>query len=94
MLKGDRILNIPIKVSYRPNPETLSQLNRTFGPSYAKHILPPVINDVAKRVLSECNFSRLDLERDEITNRLQKELAAKCQEFYIIIDEVSIEPLE
>ena len=85
-----QIINVSVRVLYRPNPNKLPQLHRQLGPRYAETALPSVINEVIKSVVAQYNASELLTKRPEVSKQIAQALTQRSQSFCIDITDVAI----
>ncbi|KNH09756.1 prohibitin [Perkinsela sp. CCAP 1560/4] len=85
-----QIINVSVRVLYRPNVGKLAQLYRQLGLRYAETALPSVINEVIKSVVAQYNASELLTRRPEVSKQIALALTQRSAAFHIDISDVAI----
>ena len=85
-----QIINVSVRVLYRPAVSKLPQLYRQLGPRYADTALPSVINEVIKSVVAQFNASELLTKRPEVSKQIAQALTQRSATFCIDITDVAI----
>ena len=57
--KDLQMVNISLRVLYRPDPAQLPKLYRYLGQDYDQRVLPSIVNEVLKSVVAQYNASQL-----------------------------------
>jgi len=57
--KDLQMVNITVRVLYRPRIEALPEIYRTLGTDYDQRVLPSIVNEVLKAVIAQFNASQL-----------------------------------
>jgi prohibitin 2 len=87
------MINISLRVLYRPDASKLQQLYRYLGTDYDSRVLPSIVNEVLKSVVAQYNASQLLTQREQVSYLIRKTLEERASEFMIILDDVSITDL-
>lgn len=87
------MVNISLRVLYRPDPSRLPALYRYLGTDYDARVLPSIVNEVLKSVVAQYNASQLLTQREQISFLIRKTLEERAADFMIILDDVSITDL-
>jgi prohibitin 2 len=88
-------------VLFRPKEKKLAELYRYLGLNYDERVMSSIVNEVVKSVVAQVinkfllQYSALQLmsQRDQISNKIRKQLEERASLFYIVIDDVSITEL-
>lgn len=91
--KDLQMINISLRVLYRPDASRLPQLYRYLGTDYDARVLPSIVNEVLKSVVAQYNASQLLTQREQVSFLIRKTLEERAKEFMIILDDVSITDL-
>jgi prohibitin 2 len=83
-------VNITVRVLYRPDGESLSQIHRYLGPDYDERVLPSIVNEVLRTVVAKYNAAALLSQRDQVSSTIRNTLEQRAKQFHIILDDVSI----
>lgn len=75
---------------YRPDPNHLSELHALVGENYGTTVLPVLIQDAAKKIVSGFSSSQLQTGRAELGYQIKRTLEEKASRYHIIIDDVSV----
>mmetsp|Transcript_25221 Transcript_25221/g.37151 ORF Transcript_25221/g.37151 Transcript_25221/m.37151 type:complete len:290 (-) Transcript_25221:341-1210(-) len=88
--KDLQMVNIKLRVLWRPVIEKLPRLYRELGVDYDERVLPSIGNEVLKSVVAQYNAEELLSKRGEVSERIKKELVKRGEHFYITLDDVAI----
>ena len=85
---------------FRPKEKKLAELYRYVGLNYDERVMSSIVNEVVKSVVAQVitnnrKYSALQLmsQRDQISNKIRKQLEERASMFFIVIDDVSITEL-
>ena len=59
-----QMVNIGLRVLYRPEPHKLHEIYRYLGLDYDGRVLPSIVNEVLKAVIARYNASQLLTQRE------------------------------
>ena len=85
-----QLVNVSVRVLFRPSSKSLPELYRTLGSRYAETVLPSVINEVIKAVVAQYNASELLTRRAEVSRQIAASLMQRSASFHIEISDVAI----
>jgi len=83
-------VNITLRILFRPLADKLPNIYTSLGMDYDDRVLPSVTNEVLKAVVAEFDAGELITQREVLSQRVQKELVARCQQFGLVLDDISI----
>lgn len=88
--KDLQMVNIRLRVLFRPLADRLPQIYRTFGMDYDERILPSVSNEILKAVVAEYKAEELIQKRDAVSARIYQLMQDKVNQFGITIEDLSL----
>jgi len=83
-------VQLSLRVLARPSVPHLPTLFKNLGADYAERVLPSLTNEVLKQVVALYDADQLLTLRDKVSQALRDSLTARCREFNIELDDVSI----
>lgn len=91
--KDLQMVNVSLRVLYRPDQSQLPDLYRTLGKDYDARVLPSIVNEVLKSIVAQYNASQLLTQREMISVLIRQTLQQRANDFRIVVDDVSITEL-
>jgi prohibitin 1 len=88
--KDLQMVNIKMRVLWRPVVEELPKLYRELGTDFDERVLPSIGNEVLKSVVAQYNAEELLSKREEVSNRVKIEMIKRARNFHLTLDDVSI----
>jgi len=88
--KDLQMVNLKLRVLWRPVIEKLPQLYRELGTDYDERVLPSVGNEVLKSVVAQYNAEELLSKRAEVSERIKSEMMKRGEHFHLTLDDVAI----
>lgn len=88
--KDLQMVNIKLRVLWRPVYEKLPQIYRELGADYDERVLPSIGNEVLKSVVAQYNAEELLSKRKEVSDRIKAELVKRAEHFHLELDDVAI----
>lgn len=87
------MVNLSLRVLFRPDPENLHNIYRFLGMDYDARVLPSICNEVLKSVVARYNAAQLLTQREQVSQKIRDGLTERLKDFYIVLDDVSITDL-
>jgi len=88
--KDLQMVNIKLRVLWRPIIEELPQLYKELGTDFDERVLPSVGNEVLKAVVAQYNAEELLSKRAEVSRRIKEEMMKRARQFHLQFDDVAI----
>jgi len=88
--KDLQMVNIKLRVLWRPVIEELPKLYKELGIDFDERVLPSIGNEVLKSVVAQYNAEELLSKRAEVSARIREELEKRAAQFHLTLDDVSI----
>jgi prohibitin 1 len=88
--KDLQMVNIKMRVLWRPIVEELPQLYQELGIDFDERVLPSIGNEVLKSVVAQYNAEELLSKRAEVSSRIKSEMMKRAAHFHLIFDDVAI----
>jgi prohibitin 1 len=88
--KDIQTVTIHVRLLYRPEISKLPTIHKHLGPDYDERVLPSVGNEVLKSIVAQYNAEQLLTLRDKVSKEIRDAITARCAQFDIVLDDVSI----
>ena len=88
--KDLQMVQISLRVLFKPDPEHLSSIYRRLGKDFEDRVLPSIVNEVTKAVVAQYNASELLTKREAVSKQINQLLTRRAADFHILLDDVSI----
>jgi len=95
--KDLQIVNVSLRVLYRPKSDMLATIVKTLGMEYEGIVFgrtrdgqDGVGNEVLKEVVAQFDANELLRQRENVSQRIRTSLAKKANNFHLILDDVAI----
>jgi len=88
--KDLQMVNIKLRVLWRPVCEELPQLYRELGTDFDERVLPSIGNEVLKSIVAQYNAVELLSKRAEVSERIKNEMIKRAKTFHLEFDDVAI----
>lgn len=91
--KDLQMVQISLRVLFKPDPAKLSTIYRFLGKDYDQRVLPSIVNEILKAVVATYNASDLIQKRETVSQTVKAQLQARARDFDIVVDDVAISHL-
>jgi len=88
--KDLQMVNIKLRVLWRPRCEELPKLYRELGTDFDERVLPSIGNEVLKSIVAQYNAEELLSKRAEVSQRIKQEMMKRAKTFHLEFDDVAI----
>lgn len=88
--KDLQMVNIKLRVLWRPIVEELPALYRELGTDFDERVLPSIGNEVLKSIVAQYNAEELLSKRAEVSNRIKEAMIKRARHFHLTLDDVAI----
>ncbi len=88
--KDLQMVQITLRILYKPSPNQLPHLYRALGTDYDERVLPSIVNEVTKAIVAQYNASELLTKREQVSREIRNALVKRAGDFFILLDDVSI----
>jgi len=88
--KDLQMVNIGLRVLYRPDPNAIAFLAKNIGNDFAEKVLPSLTHETLKSVIAQYNATSLLTQRNEVSIAIANDLQQRAAQFKIILDDVAI----
>jgi len=88
--KDLQMVNIKLRVLWRPVLEELPKLYRELGTDFDERVLPSIGNEVLKSVVAQYNAEELLSKREEVSARVKADMMKRARNFHLLFDDVAI----
>ena len=88
--KDLQMVNIKLRVLWRPIEEELPRLYRELGTDFDERVLPSIGNEVLKAIAAQYNAEELLSKREEVSERIKREMMKRARHFHLTLDDVAI----
>ncbi|GAX17800.1 hypothetical protein FisN_24Lh130 [Fistulifera solaris] len=88
--KDLQMVNIKLRVLWRPIVEELPALYRELGTDFDERVLPSIGNEVLKSIVAQYNAEELLSKRAEVSNRIKEAMTKRARHFHLTLDDVAI----
>mmetsp|Transcript_18221 Transcript_18221/g.40247 ORF Transcript_18221/g.40247 Transcript_18221/m.40247 type:complete len:297 (-) Transcript_18221:305-1195(-) len=88
--KDLQMVNVTIRVLYRPQEQQLRTIYSTLGMNYDEKVMPSICNEILKSVIAQFNAGELLAQREAVSREVWMNLTRRAKDFNIEVDDVSI----
>lgn len=88
--KDLQMVNIKMRVLWRPIVEELPSLYRELGTDFDERVLPSIGNEVLKSVVAQYNAEELLSKREEVSAQIKLAMIKRAKTFHLTLDDVAI----
>jgi len=88
--KDLQMVQISLRVLFRPDGGRLASLYRLLGTDYDERVLPSIVNEVTKAVVAQYKAAELLTMRETVSAQIREVLRKRAGDFNILLDDVAI----
>eukprot|EP01015_Nassula_variabilis_P003340 TRINITY_DN1212_c0_g1_i4.p1 TRINITY_DN1212_c0_g1~~TRINITY_DN1212_c0_g1_i4.p1 ORF type:complete len:274 (-),score=47.24 TRINITY_DN1212_c0_g1_i4:85-906(-) len=88
--KDIQIVDIALRILYRPMEEYLPKIYSDLGSNYAEKLLPSIGNEVLKSLVAQYDAEQLLKQREKISFEIKEALTSRARDFHVYLDDVAI----
>ena len=88
--KDLQMVNVRLRVLFRPEPNHLAETYRTLGIDYDERVLPSITNEVLKAVVAEFQAEELIVKRDKVSERVSALMRERAKDFHVVLEDISL----
>ena len=86
--------NLKYTVNYQINKQNASEIYKSIGKKYFETVVTPAVSETVKIVVARYTAENLVNSRNELAVSIEKELAAKLNEFNVVLVSAAIEDMD
>nr|XP_027102674.1 prohibitin-1, mitochondrial-like [Coffea arabica] len=86
-------VNIALRILTRPVADQLPTIYRSLGENFNERVLPSIVHETLKAVVTQYNASQLITQRETVSQEIRSLLIKRAASFNIALDDVSITSL-
>lgn len=87
-------VEISLRILFRPVEEKIADIINKIGMDYAERVIPSIGQEILKSVIAQYNAEQLLTQREKVSQEIRTDLSKRAEEFFIILDDVSITHLK
>jgi len=88
--KDLQMVNITLRVLFRPRVEALPWIFKQLGRDYDERVFVSIGNEIMKAVVAQYNAEELITKRELVSRNIATELRKRALEFEVLLDDISI----
>lgn len=88
--KDLQMVNITLRVLFRPRVEALPTIFKKLGRDYDERVFVSIGNEIMKAVVAQYNAEELITKREIVSRNIALELRKRALEFDVLLDDISI----